>query len=99
MPRVHNYYVYIMTNKPSGVLYVGVTNNLARRVYEHKNNLTGGFTNKYKLYKLVYFDHSTDINAAIAHEKTVKKWHRQWKLDLITKFNPTWEDLYYKISG
>lgn len=96
---MHDYYVYIMTNKPSGVLYVGVTSNLAKRVYEHKNNITAGFTSKYKLYKLVYYDHTNDVNAAIAHEKRLKKWKRQWKIDLITKLNPTWEDLYHKIAG
>jgi putative endonuclease len=88
-----------MTNNSNSVLYVGITNNLVRRVYEHKNKINSGFTNKYNLYKLVYFDYSGDVNAAIAHEKRVKKWRRQWKLDLITKFNPTWEDLYNKISG
>lgn len=96
---MHNYYVYIMTNKPSGVLYVGITRNLAKRVYGHKNNITAGFTSKYKLYKLVYYDYTNDVNGAIAHEKRLKKWKRQWKIDLITKFNPSWEDLYYKITG
>lgn len=96
---MHNYYVYIMANKPSGVLYVGVTSNLAKRVYEHKNNITSGFTSKYKLYKLVYYDHTNDVNAAITHEKRLKKWKRQWKIDLITELNPTWEDLYHKIAG
>ena len=80
-------------------MYVGVTNNLVKRVYEHKNNIIVGFTSNYKLYKLVYFEHCSDINAAIAHEKRLKKWLRKWKLDLIDKFNPLWEDLYYKITG
>ena len=88
-----------MTNKPHGTLYVGVTSNLVRRVYEHKSNHIESFTSKYKLYKLVYFDQVSDVNAAITYEKRNKKWPRQWKLDLITKFNPTWEDLFCKISG
>lgn len=96
---MHHYYVYIMTNKPNGVLYVGFTNNLAKRVYEHKNNITAGFTSKYKLYKLVYYDYTNDVNAAIAHEKRLKKWNRQWKIDLVTKFNPSWADLFYKVSN
>ena len=94
-----SYYVYIMTNKLHGVLYVGVTNNLAKRAYEHKNNIITGFTSKYKLYKLVYYDYTNDVSAAIAHEKRLKKWNRQWKIDLVTKFNPTWEDLFNKISS
>ena len=88
-----------MTNKPCGVLYVGITNNLAKRVYEHKNNLTAGFTSMYKLYKLVYYDYTDDVNSAIAQEKRLKKWKRQWKIDLVAKFNPTWEDLFNKISS
>lgn len=92
-----SYYLYIMTNKPNGVLYVGVTNNLARRVYEHKNNLTQSFTSKYKLYKLVYFSETHDVYQAISFEKKIKKWKRQWKLDLINNFNPEWLDLYNSI--
>ena len=88
-----------MSNKPNGVLYVGVTNDLIRRCYEHKNNLADSFTKKYHLHKLVYFEDTTDINEAIAREKRLKKWHRQWKLDLISKFNPSWNDLYNSIIG
>lgn len=94
---MNNYYIYIMTNKPNGVLYVGVTNNLQRKIYEHKNNLAHGFTSKYKLYKLVYFSQTQDIYQAISQEKRIKKWKRQWKLDLINDFNPDWHDLYNKI--
>ena len=96
---MHHYYVYIMTNKPNGVLYVGFTSNLLKRIYEHKNNITAGFTSKYKLHKLVYYDYTNDVNAAISHEKRLKKWNRQWKIDLVTKFNPSWEDLFYKVSN
>ena len=94
-----SYYIYIMTNKPNGVLYIGVTNNLPRRVYKHKNNLVHGFTSKYKLYKLVYFAETQDIYRAISHEKRIKKWKRQWKLDLINEFNPGLLDLYNTITS
>lgn len=88
-----------MTNKPKGTLYVGITNNLYRRVFEHKNNITQWFTTKYKLYKLVFYNHSNDVNAAIEYEKRIKKWNRQWKIELVENFNPTWEDLYSSIVG
>lgn len=94
---MHSYSVYIMTNKPHGTLYVGITNNLIRRVLEHKNNIVGGFTSRYKLYKLVYYDCTSDVNSAIAYEKKIKKWNRQWKIDLVTKFNKNWDDLYCKL--
>ena len=96
---MYNYYVYIMTNKPRGTLYVGVTNNLMRRVYEHKSNTILGFTSRYELHKLVFYEHSTDIYAAIRYEKRIKKWNRQWKIELIEKFNPQWNDLYSNIRG
>ena len=73
---MRNYFVYIVTNRPYGVLYVGVTNNLARRIYEHKHNLVKGFSSKYRLYNLVYFDETTDIYEAITHEKRLKRWRR-----------------------
>jgi putative endonuclease len=88
-----------MTNKPSGVLYVGVTNNLINRVYQHKNGLADGFTKKYHLHKLVYFENTNNVHEAIAREKRLKKWHRQWKLDLINQSNPSWADLYNSIIG
>ena len=94
---MHSYSVYIMTNKPHGTLYVGITNNLIRRVLEHKNNIVGGFTSRYKLYKLVYYNCTSDVNSAIAYEKKIKKWNRQWKIDLVTKFNKNWDDLYCKL--
>ena len=89
------YYVYILTNKSNKVLYVGITNNLVRRVYEHKNKLVEGFTEKYNVNKLVYYDATADVKAAIAREKQIKGWLRQKKIDLITGFNPLWRDLYY----
>jgi len=81
-------------SKRNGTLYTGVTNNLVRRVYEHKQKLMDGFTKKYVLDKLVYMEEFNDINAAIAREKAIKKWNRLWKLRLIEQHNPEWEDLY-----
>ncbi len=92
-----NYYVYILSSQKSGTLYIGVTNNLAKRVYEHKENLVSGFTQKYNVYNLVYFEKYNDINEAILREKGVKKWKRQWKIELIEKKNPKWKDLYNEI--
>ena len=94
-----SYYIYIMSNKPNGVLYVGVTNNLIRRVYEHRNHLVKGFTAKYNLEMLVWFEQTDDVNSAIAREKQLKNWHRQWKIDLIAQLNPNWHDLYGSIIG
>ena len=94
---MQEYFVYIMTNKPNGVLYTGVTRDLVKRVYEHKNNYTDGFTKKYHLHKLAYYESTNDIYEAITREKRLKKWRRQWKLDLINSFNPTWKDLYNNI--
>ena len=87
------YYVYILASKRNGTLYIGVTNNLIKRVYEHKNNLIKGFTSKYNVHLLVYFEQTNDINAALQKEKQLKKWNRKWKLELIEKRNPQWKDL------
>lgn len=87
------YFVYMLTNKTNTVLYIGVTNNLERRLYEHKNKLLDGFTKKYHLYKLVYFETTTDIKAAIAREKQLKGWTRSRKNALIESINPAWQDL------
>jgi len=88
-----SYYVYILTNKKNGTLYIGVTNDLERRVYEHKNKIIEGFTKKYNLTKLVYYEETDDVVAAIEYEKRMKKWYRKWKIELIEKDNPEWEDL------
>ena len=88
------YYTYILASKRNGTLYIGVTNNLARRVYEHKNKLIEGFTSKYNVNKLVYFEMYNDIRNAIGREKNMKKWKREWKIELIEKENPNWDDLY-----
>jgi putative endonuclease len=87
------YYVYILASKRNGTLYIGITNDLARRVYEHKSGLIKGFTKKYSVNKLVYFQLTNDVNAAIRREKRLKKWKRQWKIELIEKLNPDWNDL------
>ncbi len=89
--------MYILTNKNNKVLYTGVTNNLSRRVYEHKNKLIPGFTVKYNVDKLVYYEVYENIEDAIQREKNIKKWYRKWKLELINKLNSNWEDLYYKL--
>ncbi len=86
------YYVYIMTNL-SGTLYIGVTNNLIRRVYEHKNKLIPGFTSKYNISRLVYFESTTDIKSALNYEKKLKTWNREKKIALIKQKNPKWKDL------
>jgi len=91
---MNTYYVYILTSKRNGTLYIGVTNNLIKRVYEHKNDIINGFTKKYHVHKLVYYEQTNDINSAIQREKQLKKWRRQWKIDLIEKNNPNWNDLY-----
>ena len=88
------YYIYILASKKNGTLYVGVTNNLIRRVYEHKNNLIDGFTKKYSVHLLVYYEVCSDIYESIQREKKLKHWKREWKINLIEKANPEWNDLY-----
>lgn len=87
------YYVYLMTNKYHNVLYTGVTNNLERRLWEHKNKTISGFTEKYNVDKLVYFEETTDVTSAIAREKQIKGWLRIKKNALIETINPNWQDL------
>ena len=87
------YYVYILASKKNGTLYIGVTNNLQRRIGEHKNNKVDGFTKKYKVHQLVYCESTPDIYGALEYEKRIKKWNRQWKINLIEKTNPDWKDL------
>ena len=89
----NTYYVYILASKRNGTLYVGITNDLIRRVYEHKNNLIDGFTKNYSVHNLVYYEDVGDIHAAIQREKQFKRWTRKWKIDLIEKGNPDWCDL------
>ena len=87
------YYVYILSNKTNKVLYIGVTNDLVRRIYEHKNKIVEGFTAKYAVNKLVYFETITDIQSAIAREKQLKGWRRSKKNALIETINPVWEEI------
>ena len=91
------YLVYILASKPGGTLYVGVTNNLVRRVYEHRERLADGFTKRYGIKTLVYFEAHEAITAALQREKSIKHWSREWKIDLIVAGNPDWRDLYEEI--
>ena len=91
------YYVYLLASRRNGTLYVGVTSDLIKRVHGHKNNLVEGFTKKYNVHNLVYFETTEDINSAIAREKQIKKWKRAWKIELIEKNNPEWRDLYSEL--
>jgi putative endonuclease len=89
-----NYYVYILASKRNGTLYIGVTSNLIKRVWEHKEKIADGFTKKYDVDKLVYVEYFRDPENAIKREKRLKKYKRQWKINLIEKDNPQWKDLY-----
>src|SRR5471030_2721350 len=92
--KQHQYYVYIMASKPNGTLHIGVTNNLVRRVYEHKNGLISGFTKKYNIKLLVYFEIYEYVYHALQREKTLKQWQRAWKIQAIEERKPHWKDLY-----
>jgi len=98
MAREHVYFVYILASKRNGTLYIGVTNNLIRRVQEHRNGLVPGFTKRYAVKRLVYFETHNDINAAILREKRMKRWVRRWKLELIETHNPRWRDLWLELT-
>ncbi len=93
------YYVYIVASKRNGTLYIGVTDNLIKRVYEHRNSLVESFTKKYGAQTLVYYETTNDIVSAIAREKQMKKWKRQWKINAIEKDNPRWKDLSHEYYG
>ena len=88
------YFVYLMASQKNGTLYVGVTNDLVRRVFEHKNDLVEGFTKRYGVHTLVWFESTSSIEAAIQREKQLKNWKRDWKVSLIEQFNPDWNELY-----
>jgi putative endonuclease len=92
------YYVYILASRRNGTLYVGVTNELARRVYEHKQGVVSGFTKKHNVHSLVYYEQFDEVLEAIAREKRLKRWLRSWKLELIEKTNPHWRDLYEDLT-
>jgi len=91
------YWVYILASRPGGTLYVGVTNDLIRRGFEHREGLVKGFTERYGIKMLVYFEPHETITAALQREKNIKHWSREWKIDLIVKNNPDWRDLYDEI--
>jgi putative endonuclease len=93
-----NYYIYLLTNWNNTVMYIGVTNDLVRRLYEHKNKLYDGFTKKYNLNKLVYFELFFDINEAVKREKEIKKWRRDKKNKLVESINPEWRDLGLELN-
>ena len=88
------YFVYLITNKRYGTLYVGVTRDLVKRIYEHRSKFVEGFTKRHDLRRLVWYEAHEDVTAAIAREKLIKKWHRDWKINLIQAMNPEWNDLY-----
>ncbi len=92
------YYVYILASRKNGTLYTGVTSNLVQRVFQHKSNAVPGFTRKYSVHRLVYYEIHANIEAAIAREKRIKRWRRAWKISLIEKMNPQWMDLYKEIT-
>ena len=93
MAKDRRYFIYILTNLNNKVMYVGMTNDLIRRVYEHKTKSIKGFTQKYNVHKLVYFEETSEVNTAIAREKEIKKWRREKKNALVARSNPTWRDL------
>ncbi|MHB9019536.1 MAG: GIY-YIG nuclease family protein [Minisyncoccota bacterium] len=91
------YYVYIMASKRNGTLYVGITNDLIKIVGQHKGDIIEGFTKKYQVHILVYFEETSDVKVAISREKQLKKWNRAWKLKIIENKNPNWRDLYEEL--
>ncbi|MBN2585148.1 GIY-YIG nuclease family protein [Patescibacteria group bacterium] len=90
-------YLYILSNQKNGTLYIGATSDLQKRIWEHKNKFVPGFSNQYKLFKLVYYEQFEDVLSARARERTLKKWNRDWKIKLIETQNPNWKDLYQSI--
>jgi putative endonuclease len=99
MSTDRSYWVYILASKIGGTLYIGVTSDLVRRVYEHKSKVVPGFSNKYSVDRLVYFEQFSDVESAIRREKRLKKWNRAWKIRLIEELNPNWDDLYPAIAS
>ncbi|MBI3937048.1 MAG: GIY-YIG nuclease family protein [Betaproteobacteria bacterium] len=91
------YYVYILASERYGTLYIGVTSDIVKRVWQHREGLADGFTKKYNVKRLVWFETHADATAAIAREKQIKKWDRSWKIELIQASNPYWRDLYYEL--
>jgi len=95
--NTNQYYIYILASRQNGTLYIGVTSDLIKRVYEHKNNLVDGFTKKYGVHQLVYYESINDVESAIRREKQLKKWKRSWKIKLIENDNAEWRDLYFEL--
>ena len=93
-----NYYVYILASKCHGTLYIGITSDLIGRVYQHKNDFVEGFTKRYGVHTLVYYEQSDNVESAIRREKQLKFWHRKWKIRLIEEKNPEWRDLYTELG-
>ncbi|MBX4186721.1 MAG: GIY-YIG nuclease family protein [Candidatus Doudnabacteria bacterium] len=93
---MEQYYIYILASMPKGVLYVGLTNDLIGRVWQHKQDLVMGFTKRYHVHKLVYYEIAEDHDSGLQREKILKKWRRNWKIELIEKNNPKWKDLYHE---
>lgn len=96
---MNNYYVYILASRKNGILYYRVTNNLIKRVVQHKRKEVEGFSEKYEVNRLVWYEQTNDIRVAIEREKQIKKWNRKWKIRLIEKENPEWKDLFFDIGG
>ncbi len=92
------YYVYILASGRNDTLYIGVTNDLVKRVYEHRNDVIPGFTSTYHVHSLVYFEQTNDVESALQREKQLKWWRRKWKIELIEKANPEWKDLWEEIA-
>ena len=90
--------VYILASRPNGAIYIGVTSDLVRRVWEHKNDFVEGFTKRYRVHNLVWYEIHESMESAISREKAIKKWKRAWKVELIEKVNPYWSDLYSQIG-
>ena len=90
---MRKYFVYILSSKKNGTLYIGVTSNLQKRIWEHKNKIVEGFTKKYDVTRLVYYEQTNDVESALTREKQMKEWKREWKIKLIQENNPEWEDL------
>ena len=88
----------MLASKKNGTLYIGITSDLTRRLYEHRNNLVDGFTKRYNIHTLVYYEMTGDVNSALLRERQLKKWRRKWKIALIEKSNPQWRDLYDELS-
>jgi len=95
----NNSYIYIIANKNNTVLYIGVTTNIIKRIFEHRNKLVDGFSSKYCLYKLVYYEIFDDLESALNREKQLKRWHREWKNNMIESINPNWSDIYDEIRS